>query len=386
MTDGIPPCYNTRLVQQKSSQDTLDEMEENTTSLLRSRISEGAGRSREHLPVDQTTALLARLIEMQIADMKRRDDEAATRQMALMEALAETKEATKRESERKATEENALQDRKEEQYRLEKSDRKRAIIGHQLQKWEDTTDVETYLRTFEEAMVEGEYEKREWLSILQKYLAGKALQTYKEVATLGETTYKEVKEAMLELLGITVQQACKTLWLGKPKPEESPRIYWQPIIQAIAKLKRVITNQEKAAEELFQGALLNAYGKETLLYIRNCNTNSQYQTIEALTELWEAKMQQERRKMLREVSSSNRFGGGIRGWMGDEMASHNHHSHSVRKMSHLYIGVGGNLTGEVGMSGVVGGPLSLTAQAVEGCLSLSVVTTWYVIISRRPDT
>ena len=96
-----------------------------------------------------------------------------------------------------------------------------------------------------------------------------ALQTYKEVATLGETTYKEVKEAMLERLGISVQQACKTLWLGKPKPEESPRTYWQPIIKAIAKLKRVITNQEKAAEELLQGALLNAYGKETLLYIRN---------------------------------------------------------------------------------------------------------------------
>ena len=216
-----------------------------------------------------------------------------------MEALAQTKEATKREFERKASEENALQDRKEEQYRLEKRGRKRAIIEHQLQKWEDTTDVETYLRIFEEAMVEGEYEKREWLSILQKYLAGKALQTYKEVATLGETTYKEVKEAMLERLGISVQQARKALQLGKPKPEESPRSCWQPIIQAIAKLKRVITNQEKAAEELFQGELLNVYDKETLLYIRNCNTNSQYQTIEALTELWEAKSQQERRKMLR---------------------------------------------------------------------------------------
>ena len=116
MTDGIPPRYNTRLVQQKSSQGTLDEMEENTTSPPQSRISEGAERSREHPPRDQTTALLARLIEMQMADMKRRDDEAAARQRALMEALAETKEATKRESERKASEDNALQDRKEEQY------------------------------------------------------------------------------------------------------------------------------------------------------------------------------------------------------------------------------------------------------------------------------
>ena len=118
MTDGIPPRYNTRLVQQKSSQGTLDEMEENPTSPPQSRISEGAERSTEHPPGDQTTALLARLIEMQMADMKRWDDEAAARQRALMVALAETKEATKRESERKASEDNALLDRKEEQYRL----------------------------------------------------------------------------------------------------------------------------------------------------------------------------------------------------------------------------------------------------------------------------
>ena len=95
MTDGIPPCYNTRLVQQKSSQGTLDEMEENTTSPPQSRISEGAERSREHPPGDQTTALLARLIEMQMADMKRRDDEAAARQRTLMEVWQRKKKRQK---------------------------------------------------------------------------------------------------------------------------------------------------------------------------------------------------------------------------------------------------------------------------------------------------
>ena len=98
MTDGIPPRYNTRLVQQKSSQDTLDEMEENTTALPLSRISEGAERSREHPPGDQTAALLAKLIENQMAYMKRRDDEAAVRQRTIMEVLAQTKEATKTET------------------------------------------------------------------------------------------------------------------------------------------------------------------------------------------------------------------------------------------------------------------------------------------------
>ena len=98
MTDGIPSRYNTQVVQQKSFQDTLYIMEENTTLPSRSRILEGAERSREHPPRDQTTTLLAKLIKMLMADMKWRDDEAAARLRALMEALAQTKEATKRES------------------------------------------------------------------------------------------------------------------------------------------------------------------------------------------------------------------------------------------------------------------------------------------------
>ena len=68
------------------------------------------------------------------------------------------------------------------------------------------------------------------------------------------------------------------------------------------------------------------------------------------------------------------------------MSYHNHHSHPVRKVSRLYIGVGGSLTRVVGINGVVGGHLSLTAQAVVGRLSLSVVTMWYVTIARRQDT
>ena len=47
---------------------------------------------------------------------------------------------------------------------------------------------------------------------------------------------------------------------------------------------------------------------------------------------------------------------------------------------------GENLTEAVGMNGVVGGHLSLTAQANEEHLSLSVVTMWYVTIARRQDT
>ena len=112
-------------------------------------------------------------------------------------------------------EEKNLIKRKEEQYVLEKRDRKRTTLCQQMQEWEDSIDMEIFLQIFEEAMIDGEYEETEWLKVLKKYLAGKALQVFTQVTTPGERTYSQVKEALLERLGTSTQQAYKRIWLEK---------------------------------------------------------------------------------------------------------------------------------------------------------------------------
>ena len=112
-----------------------------------------------------------------MSEFRKGDREAAERQRALMELIGRTSE-TNKERETKVKEEKKLIKRKEEQYVLEKRDRKRATLCQQMQKWDDSIDMEIFLQTFEEAMIDGEYEETELLKVLKKYLAGKALQVF----------------------------------------------------------------------------------------------------------------------------------------------------------------------------------------------------------------
>ena len=61
-----------------------------------------------------------------------------------------------------------LQNRREEQYKLEQSFRKRMSITQHLKTWDDTTEAEAYLQSFETSMGEAGIEEENWLPILQK--------------------------------------------------------------------------------------------------------------------------------------------------------------------------------------------------------------------------
>ena len=81
---------------------------------------------------------------------------------------------------------------------MEKVDRKRSSICQQLQKWDDKTDAEAYLKMFEAAMHEGDFEKADWMLTLRKYLTGRALAVYNEITHTGtfpmpNLSYKEHK-------------------------------------------------------------------------------------------------------------------------------------------------------------------------------------------------
>ena len=67
----------------------------------------------------------------------------------------------------------------------------------------------------------------------------------------------------------------------------------------MARLRQNIITPQDAAEELFQGVLLSAYSTDALLYLRQCNTESHYHSMEALQELWDAKSHYDKKKMLK---------------------------------------------------------------------------------------
>ena len=119
-------------------------------------------------------------------------------------------------NERKREEELRIEAVKNNLCRMEKVDRKHSSTCQQLQKWDNKMDAEAYLKTFEAAMHEGDFEEADWLPTLRKYLTGRALAIYNEITPYGDISYAQFKAGILERLGLTPQQARRTIWLSKP--------------------------------------------------------------------------------------------------------------------------------------------------------------------------
>ena len=202
----------------------------------------------------------------------------------------------KKEAERLAFEERRLQadlelqHQREAMYLQEKQESKSLAICNHLKQWNNSTDVEAYTNNFEVALEEAKYPVEEWLPILRKHLTGKALSVFLEVAPEKDTPYETVREEMLERLGATPQQASRTIWLTKPKADETPRSFLQQVSKAVTRLRPLLTGTEAAMDELFNGTLIRTFSEETLLHLKRSDSPSRYRKTEIIQELWESQL------------------------------------------------------------------------------------------------
>ena len=192
-----------------------------------------------------------------------------------------------------------LEYRREEQYKLELSDRKRTSIYQYLKIWDDTTEAEAYLQSFETSMQEADIREEDWLPILRKQLVGKALSIFMELSPREDTPYQDIKIDLLERLGSTPHQARRVIWLEKPKTDEDPRSFIQRTRKALSRIKPLITSTEDALNEMFQGVMLRNYSSEALLHISRKPNDSRYHKADALQELGESKGYYEKTRILR---------------------------------------------------------------------------------------
>ena len=76
-------------------------------------------------------------------------------------------------------------------------------ITQHLKIWNDTTEAEAYLQSFEMLMEEADIGEENRLPIIQKQLVGKALSEFMELNAMEKTHYLEFKESLLKWLGST---------------------------------------------------------------------------------------------------------------------------------------------------------------------------------------
>ena len=126
--------------------------------------------------------------------------------------------------------------------------------------------------------------------------------------------------------------------------------------------------------------------KETLLYLKRCHPTSQYQAVEALNELWEAKAPYERKKLLRTPDEGSQPQ--QQQWRRQDVERPEQLQliHPPRREGEPPVNRSGGkpFRGWMGMDVV--GPIPYTIHTVEKSLRTLAGTTSFVLIVRNLDT
>ena len=97
-----------------------------------------------------------------------------------------------------------LNRKREDERQRERQERKSRDIIQQISLWNDKTDAESYLESFQVAMEEAKHPVDQWVPTLRKRLTGKALATFREICPTAESSFSAVKADMLKRMGATV--------------------------------------------------------------------------------------------------------------------------------------------------------------------------------------
>ena len=139
-------------------------------------------------------------------------------------------------------------------------ERKRQQVLSSLQIFDQTTDPEAYLSSFELFMREGVIPEGEWPAILRKQASRKIMEVMMDLDLT--IPYQSIKSNILEHLGHTKAKGRRLTWTSKPGDNQSPRSFLAPIVRNIHRLSKYLISQKDFVKELFLGVLTLHYSAE----------------------------------------------------------------------------------------------------------------------------
>ena len=199
----------------------------------------------------------AKWAEREEAEKRRADEERALRKEELQLQI----EALKRSEEAALRTQAAAADR-EERRRLQKR-------ADKLEPWRDSDLPEAYLRKFETTMREATIPETEWPSRLISALTGKALTAFhNSVPQSATNSYSELKEAMLEAMGLSLDKCRKTFWSFTKRTGETPQEAMRRVEAAYDRMVRKCKTETDFRWEMVSGRYLSTYTPEVADYVR----------------------------------------------------------------------------------------------------------------------
>ena len=178
--------------------------------------------------------------------------------------ITELKERTEavKASEKLAAESRTTRDAQDELRHLRKRVEK-------LEPWRDEDLPEAYLSKFERMMREAEIPNKEWASRLISLLSGKALTAFHNNVPPSVTeSYDELKEALLEALGLSLDHCRKTFWSFTKKYGETPQEAMRRVESTYDRIVHQCETKHDSWWEMVTGRYLSAFSPEVADYVR----------------------------------------------------------------------------------------------------------------------
>ena len=132
---------------------------------------------------------------------------------------------------RNKMEEARLEAIRTEEIVAKERERKRQQVLSSLQTFDQSTDPEAYLSSFELFMLEGGIPEGEWPAILRKQASGRIMEVMMDLDLT--IPYQSIKSNLVEHFGHTKAKARRQMWTSKPGDNQSPRSFLAPIVRNI---------------------------------------------------------------------------------------------------------------------------------------------------------
>lgn len=205
--------------------------------------------------------------------------EAQTLFLARQQKFAEDEEARKNEmhlAQIKELEERAkllkLQEEQSEDARAQRDTitkmKQKMKQADRLEKWTDGDLPDAYLAKFETVMTECDVPKEQWRGRLVNCLTGRALTAYRSVVQGGECKhYDDMKDKLLEAMGLGIEQTRRKFWIPNKKLTESPMDMLQQLDSSYSRITRDLSTPAELRQEMLIGRLLSLYPTDIADYV-----------------------------------------------------------------------------------------------------------------------
>ena len=123
-----------------------------------------------------------------------------------------------------------------------------------LEKWHDGDQADAYLAKFKTVLTECDVPKEQWRGRLVNCLTGKALAAYRSVVQGGDSKgYDEMKDQLLEAMGLSIEQTRRKFWTPSRKLTESPMDTLRQLDSSYSRITRDCTSPAELRQEMLIG-------------------------------------------------------------------------------------------------------------------------------------